>query len=141
MGIAVATYQNYDDSNSAIDKLCKMNIMDKTLSATWKDPNFDIIQELSFETRVLYVLPLSFQTTVEQVREIFEKYGKCLRIKKYASKCIVELDSIESAKDAYQNLHEKRVDGLVWKIHPARRFDSEKERDLPDRNICFSKNF
>jgi hypothetical protein len=27
------------------------------------------------------------------------------------------------------------------KIFPARKYDAEKERDLPDRNICFSKNF
>lgn len=64
-----------------------------------------------------------------------------MRIKKYANKCFVEFDSIESAKKAFEALNDQRVDGLLLKIHPARKYDAEKERDLPDRNICFSKNF
>lgn len=118
-----------------------MNVNDRAIKATLKDPNFDIIQELSFETRVLHVSPLSYQTTVPQIKEIFEKYGKIKSIKKYATKCFVELENSDVAKAAYTDLHEKRVDGLIWKIHPARKYDSEKERDFPDRNICFSKNF
>lgn len=141
MGVAVATYLTHNDAYGAISELSKMNVNDRNIRATLKDPNFDIIHELSFETRVLHVSPLSFQTTHAQIKEIFESFGKVLRIKKYATKCLVELDTSDAAKLAYQNLHEKRVDGLVWKIAPARKYDAEKERDLPDRNICFSKNF
>ena len=115
--------------------------MNKTITASWKDPNFDIINELSFETRVLYVKNISHLTTVESLKNMFCQYGKVLRIKKYAYKAFIEFETIESAKQAYENLNEKRVDGLLLKIHPARRYDAEKERDLPDRNICFSKNF
>jgi len=141
MGVAVATYLTHNDAYGAISELSKMNVNDRNIRATLKDPNFDIIHELSFETRVLHVSPLSFQTTHAQIKEIFEAFGKVLRIKKYATKCLIELDSSDAAKLAYQNLHEKRVDGLVWKIAPSRKYDAEKERDLPDRNICFSKNF
>ena len=64
-----------------------------------------------------------------------------LRIRKYATKAFIEFETIEAAKMAYESLNEKRVNGLVLKIYPARKYDAEKERDLPDRNICFSKNF
>jgi len=88
-----------------------MNIHDRNIKATLKDPNFDIIHELSFETRVLHVSPLSYQTTVPSIKEIFSKYGKVKRVKKYATKCFVELANSSEAKLAYENLHEKRVDG------------------------------
>lgn len=122
-------------------KLNNLDVLGRKLSCSWKDPNFDIITELSFEARVLYIKNLSSQTTVPRLKEICEKNGKVFRIKKYATKAFVEFDCIKSAKDAYEALNEKRIDGLVWKIFAARKYDAEKERDLPDRNICFSKNF
>lgn len=115
--------------------------MNTKLSASWKDPSFDIINELSYETRVLYVENISTLTTVEQIKTTFEQHGDILRIKKYANKAYVEFRTIEAAKKAFENLNEKRIDGLVLQISPARKYDAEKERDLPDRNICFSKNF
>ena len=90
---------------------------------------------------MLYLKNLSSQTTVPRLKEICKKFGKVYRIKKYAAMAFVEFDSIKSSKKAYENLNEKRIDGLIWKIFPARKYDAEKERDLPDRNICFSKNF
>lgn len=115
--------------------------MNTKLSASWKDPSFDIINELSYETRVLYVENVSTLTTVNQLKTTFEQFGEVLRIKKYSNKAFVEFNSIDSAKKAYENLNEKRMDGLILQISPARKYDAEKERDLPDRNICFSKNF
>lgn len=141
LGVAVASYHTYDDALNAIGKLNNLDVLGKKLSCSWKDPNFDIITELSFETRVLYIKNLSSQTTVPRLKEVCEKHGRVFRIKKYATKAFVEFDSIKAAKDAYENLNEKRIDGLIWKIFPARKYDAEKERDLPDRNICFSKNF
>lgn len=137
----MASYHTYEDADKAIGRLNNLDVLGRKLNCSWKDPNFDIITELSFETRVLYVKNISSQTTVPRLKEICEKYGKVYRIKKYATKAFVEFDSIKAAKDAYESLNDKRVDGLVWKIFPARKYDAEKERDLPDRNICFSKNF
>lgn len=125
----------------AISKLNNLDVLGRKLSCSWKDPNFDIIAELSFETRVLYIKNISSQTTVPRLKEICEKHGKVFRIKKYATKAFIEFDSINAAKEAFETLNDKRIDGLIWKIFPARKFDAEKERDLPDRNICFSKNF
>lgn len=139
--MAVASYHTYEDAYNAIMKLNNLDVLGRKLSCSWKDPNFDIITELSFETRVLYVKNISSQTTVPRLKEICEKHGKVYRIKKYATKAFVEFDSIKAAKEAYESLNEKRIDGLIWKIFPARKYDAEKERDLPDRNICFSKNF
>lgn len=116
-------------------------LVNTELSVSWKDPNFDIINELSFETRVLLVKNLSAKTTVPELKEVFEAHGQVLRIKKYANKAFIEFDGIESAKKAYEALNEQRLNGLSLKIFPARKYDAEKERDLPDRNICFSKNF
>jgi hypothetical protein len=31
--------------------------------------------------------------------------------------------------------------GSVWKIFPAKKFDEERAKELPDRNLSFSKNF
>jgi len=139
--VAVASYHTYEDADRAISKLNNLDVLGKKLTCSWKDPNFDIITELSFETRVLYIKNISSQTTVPRLKEICERFGKVFRIKKYATKSFVEFDSIKAAKEAYESLNEKRIDGLVWKIFPARKYDAEKERDLPDRNICFSKNF
>jgi len=141
LGVAVATYHSHESAADAVEKLNNLAILGKTTSACWKDPNFDIIQELAFETRVLYAKNLSNQTTVPQLKELFEQHGQVLRIRKYARKAFVEFDTIEAAKAAYLALNEFRLNGLALELFPARKYDSEKERDLPDRNICFSKNF
>ncbi len=45
------------------------------------------------------------------------------------------------AKQAYELMNEKRVDGLVWRIYPARKQDEERIKNQPDKNLIFSKNF
>lgn len=141
LGVAVASYNFYEDALNALAKLNNLDVLGRKLNCSWKDPNFDIVTELSFETRVLYIKNISTQTTVPRLKEICEKYGKVFRIKKYATKAFIEFDSIKASKEAFEGLNDKRIDGLIWKIFPARKYDAEKERDLPDRNICFSKNF
>lgn len=142
LGIAVVQYQSHEDCSSAQQIFSdNFTIMDKTVKSCWKDPNYDIITELSYETRVIEIWPLSYHTTVHDLKQIFDKFGTVLRIKKYATKCLVEFETIQSCKLAYESLNEKRVDGLVWNMTPARKFDTAKQNNLPDRNICFSKNF
>lgn len=141
MGVAVATFNAHEDALVAIGRLNGLDVLGRKLTCGWKDPHLDIITELSFETRVLYIKNISSQTTVPRLKEICEKHGRIFRIKKYATKAFVEFESIQAAKDAHETLNDKRFDGLAWKIFPARKYDAEKERDLPDRNICFSKNF
>ena len=38
-------------------------------------------------------------------------------------------------------MNEKRVDGSVWRVFPARIYDHERERDNNDKDYIFSKNF
>jgi RNA recognition motif. (a.k.a. RRM, RBD, or RNP domain) len=63
-GVAVATYHTYDSAVQAVGKLNGIKLMNTELTASWKDPNFDIINELSYETRVLLVKNISYKTTV-----------------------------------------------------------------------------
>ena len=106
LGVAVATYHTYEHAVTALTKLNGAKLVNTELSVSWKDPNFDIINELSFETRVLLVKNLSTKTTVPELKEVFEVHGQILRFKKYANKGFIEFDGIESAKKAFESLNE-----------------------------------
>ena len=42
--------------------------MKNKVAALWKEPNFDIITELSSETRTIYIKNISPNTTVENLK-------------------------------------------------------------------------
>lgn len=38
-------------------------------------------------------------------------------------------------------MNDKRIDGTLWRVHPARVYDQQREKDNLDKDYIFSKNF
>lgn len=115
--------------------------MKKTVSAFWKEPNHDVLLQLSLETKILYIKQISQSTTVEGLKSILSQFGEITKIRKFATKAYVEFKEVESAKKAYEMMQEKRVDGIVWQIYPAKKLDELRSKESQDQNLLFSKNF
>lgn len=97
------------------------------IDVNWKEPDFDIIKELSMQTRVLCVKNFSQNTDTSKIRDAFQIYGTVLRIQRYSTHGFIEFLTIESAQNALAALNDKRFEGgLVWHIYPAKKLDIER---------------
>ena len=142
LNLAVAIYTNYEAAKDAFEILTLNNkIMQNTIQVAWKEPAYDIISELAMETKTIYIKNMSFSTSFERLKTLLSKYGTIVKIKKFADKAFVQYDSIKSAKKASEALQDKRIDGMLWRIYPAKSYDEEKAKENSDKNIMFSKNF
>lgn len=75
--------------------------MKKTITTFWKEPHFDILKELSMETRTLYIKNISVTTTAQGIRNTVSHFGIINRLVHYANKAYVEFSSVHEAKKAY----------------------------------------
>ena len=39
------------------------------------------------------------------------------------------MDTVKSAKRAYERLTEERIDGAVWSVFPAKKYDIERTKE------------
>ena len=76
----------------------------------------------------MYVSNLSFHTSDNELRELFEKYGAVSSAKVIMDRetgrsrgfGFVEMDITEEANDAMKNLHQKEVEGRAMAVSVAR---------------------
>ena len=142
INIAVANYLDHYSARVALDKFRgNVVIFDSKVQAVWKEPAYDVISELSTETPCVYIKNLAFATNAERIKTLLTPHGKVLRVKKFMDRAFVEFDTISAAKRSLEAFQERRIDGMVWKILPAKRYDEEREREEQDKNLTFSKNF
>lgn len=101
-------------------------ILKSKIEVCWKEPDFDVIKELSNQTRVLCVKNISASTDTTKIRDAFQAYGAVVRIQRYATEAFIEFLSVDNAKQALAGLSDKRFEaGLVWHIYPAKKIDPE----------------
>ncbi|EAS04362.2 RNA recognition motif protein (macronuclear) [Tetrahymena thermophila SB210] len=143
VGVAVAIYQNYELALKAIKALKQQGELFKCkIDVCWKEPDFDIIKELSMQTKVLCVKNISSCTETSKIKDAFSVYGTVVRIQRYSTHAFVEFLNIESAKNALAALSDKRFEGgIIWHIYPAKKLDIERQYEDVDKNRTFSKNF
>lgn len=141
-GIALVKYTDFDLAKAALE-IFKSNpsIYERKVSFCWKDPFQDFSFEISLETNAIYLKNISIGIFIEDLKSLMEKYGKIIRIKKYATKAYIEYAKREDALNALENLNDKTLLGSIWKMYPAKKFDIVKHRESVDKNITFSKNF
>jgi len=142
LNLAVVNYMSHEYTRQAFEKFkVQTQILGKTISAVWREPNFDILHELALETKVVYIKNISANTDTEKLRNIASAYGEIVKLKKFVDRAFIEFTTIESAQKMIEQCHEKRPDGLAWKVLPSKRLDEEKVKENPDKNSIFSKNF
>ncbi len=115
--------------------------MESKVDVAWKDPEFDPVFQLEMQSAGIYVKNMSSHTSTLKIKEMFSKFGNISKIFKYTRKAIVVFESIHSAQEAREAMNNKRVDGCVWKIHAAKKFDELRMKEQPDKNLIFSINF
>ena len=139
--VIIANYITYEHALHALEALKKTNnIFQKKVDACWKEPFTDILGELSFDTRAIYVKNLGFNAGIEEIKGICEEYGNIRKISKFANKAFIEYEGKEARK-ACEEMNGKRLKSTFWRVFPAKRFDFERFKEKNEKNLTFSKNF
>ena len=141
MNVAIAQFLDYQGASNALARIRNgMTVVDSKIQASWNDPTCDVLAELALETRCIYIKNLSFNTSVETLKSLLEKFGRILKIRKFADRAFIEFESVSATKRVFEAMKERRVDGMVWEIHPARQQDEERVTDSKDKTLTFSKS-
>jgi heterogeneous nuclear ribonucleoprotein R len=84
-------------------------VFNRELAVDWADPNDEPDEETMSKVKVLYVKNLSPEVTEEELRTLFEKYGKLERVKKMKDYAFVHFEQREECMKAMEEQNNKVI--------------------------------
>jgi RNA recognition motif-containing protein len=128
-GFCFLEFVDHKSASVAKRKLCKFNrVLNREIAVDWADPHEEPDEETMAKVKVLYVKNLAGEVSEDEVKVLFEQYGKLERVRKMKDYAFIHFEEREACLKAMEEQNGKLLGKSVLEISLARPLTDKKKQ-------------
>lgn len=128
-GFCFLEFIDHKSASVAKRKLSKFNrVLNREIAVDWADPHEEPDEETMAKVKVLYVKNLAGEVTEDEVKTLFEQYGKLERVRKMKDYAFIHFEEREACLKAMEEQNNKLLGNNMLEVSLARPLTDKKKQ-------------